>query len=250
MGSAATTRATRVAQGMCSMCLVRKRTPGLSSRGKPYSTCKRCRKQLAESDQRRKEKRRSVKPRPAKPAQRPVVKRIPDARAKLEVPAAPHRPVVAPPHRPVVAPPPEPALPPTPPRAVEPLRVIGVRRSPLAIAHDIMSQARTHDSAMPSDEDLDRLARAFVDMAKGPPDSRRLYVSFSAAQQFGKKRGIRDPEGARRQLTALLLHARPTSSPAVWRVRRDGQDVTARIARDEEGGTDLLVVVAANVRDL
>jgi len=106
------------------------------------------------------------------------------------------------------------------------------------------------DSAMPSDEDLDRLARAFVDMAKGPPDSRRLYVSFSAAQQFGKKRGIRDPEGARRQLTALLLHARPTSSPAVWRVRRDGQDVTARIARDEEGGTDLLVVVAANVRDL
>ena len=102
---------------------------------------------------------------------------------------------------------------------------------------------------MPVDEELDLLARAFVDAVKRPPDPRRLYVSYRAAQQFGELRGIRDPEAARRQLTALLLHAHPTGTPSCWRVRRDGLDVTARIARDQEGGTDLLVVVSANVRE-
>jgi hypothetical protein len=349
MGSNATTRAARIKQGLCSICLKRKCTPGLSSRGKPYTTCRTCRKKLAEYDQRRTQQRLqseeqhlksekqpkrqrpepkaekyqavairrrtsaalvvtestgAAKPavahaKPAAPAKRtdtpakpaavaakpataaakPVAETVlataPAALATASAaaaaqPAAAPAPVTAPASSAATAVTPaaatasgavrvRPAAPTGPmPASVKPAAVsvapvrlhTGALRDPLKIAEEVMAQARRHNSSMPTDEELDRLARAYVDSTKQPLDPRRLYVSFSAARQFGDLRRIRDPERARRQLTELLLYAHPTSSsPGVWRVRRHGLDVTARVARDEEGGTDLLVVVTASVRD-
>lgn len=121
-------------------------------------------------------------------------------------------------------------------------------RDPVTIAHEVMSQAHRRDPRMPSDEDLDRLARAFVASAR--PLHRQLYISLTAAKQFAASHGFDDVEAARRRLQVLLDSAHPTERRLdIWRARHaDGADISVRVDRDTSG-TDLLVVVGIiNVR--
>jgi len=153
--------------------------------------------------------------------------------ARNAEPLADRRPSAAPAVR-AAAPPP---VAPAPPAA---------SRDPLAIAQDVMAQSGRRNAVRPSDDELLRMARELHQLRKRPPDASQLHVSDRAARQFADRIGIAEPEAARRQLAALLRNAHPTDkSPGVWRARegKHGPDISVRVARDDESGTGLLVVV-------
>lgn len=78
-------------------------------------------------------------------------------------------------------------------------------------------------------------------------DRGQVYVTLAAAEQYAEARRL-SIEAARRELTELLLDARPhASDPAAWRARsRTTQiDITARVVIEGR----LLVVVSAHARD-
>jgi hypothetical protein len=82
----------------------------------------------------------------------------------------------------------------------------------------------------------------------------QVYVTLAVARAYGRAVGLSGEEEARRRLTALLVsHGRvvegavaPGATAGVRaRSRRLGEDVSARVALEEDG---LLVVVAVQVR--
>ena len=73
----------------------------------------------------------------------------------------------------------------------------------------------------------------------------QIYVSLAAAQQYASARRLQ-PEEARRQLTELLLDAKPRDDGSYRARSRSTQiDITARVAVEGR----LLVITTINVRD-
>lgn len=79
-------------------------------------------------------------------------------------------------------------------------------------------------------------------------DAGQIYVTVAAAERYATARQMLT-EGARKELTAILLDAKLMldGEPQTWRARsRSTQvDITATVVREGR----LLVVVATNVRD-
>jgi hypothetical protein len=99
-------------------------------------------------------------------------------------------------------------------------------------------------------EDFAELAREYLRIMDGRTlgGSGRLFVSVSAAREYGAAERITSDEDARRELHELLLDARQSTSDAsLWRARKrsTGLDVSARVASEGK----LLVVTHVSVRD-
>ncbi len=79
-------------------------------------------------------------------------------------------------------------------------------------------------------------------------DAGQVYVTLAAAERYAQFAGMQI-EGARRELTVLLLDARLTrdGTPAHWRARSrsTGLDISATVAREGP----LLVVLSCNIRE-
>lgn len=102
---------------------------------------------------------------------------------------------------------------------------------------------------IPDLADLAILARAYLALTEGGKTLEQtgpVYVSHAAAATYASAEDI-GLEEARRELTELLLDARPRESdPDQWRTRKRSTDLdlAARIARDGR----LLVVTSVSVR--
>lgn len=115
-----------------------------------------------------------------------------------------------------------------------------------------MSAARTVAPVMPPIAELDALARAYealVDRSTAP-NAAPMFVSLAAGKQYLHQAGYRQEaiETARRDLTEILLDARPSQTdPTLWRARRrsSGVDISARVVQEGR----LLIVTVVNARE-
>lgn len=123
---------------------------------------------------------------------------------------------------------------------------------PIKTANMILADSGQRPPRLPrlEVEAFAELARAYLAKtgAETLGGTGRLYVSVSAAREYGAAERITSDEDARRELHEILLDAKQsTSDQTSWRVRKrsTGLDITARVA--SEG--PLLVVTHVSVRD-
>lgn len=84
-------------------------------------------------------------------------------------------------------------------------------------------------------------------------DLGQVYVTLAAARAYGQALGLRDEEARRSLTAALVAHGRVVEGAVTSgatagvraRSRALGQDIHARVSREDDG---LLVVVAVQVR--
>ena len=98
--------------------------------------------------------------------------------------------------------------------------------------------------------ELEDLARAYIatsSVGGTLGQTGRLYVSLTAAREYGAAERINGDEEARRELTEILLDAKQTERIDTWRARKrsTGLDITALVAIEGK----LLVVTHVTVRD-
>lgn len=131
--------------------------------------------------------------------------------------------------------------------------------TPSQIAQQILARLGEHRAGkLPPErrtytiEQLEPLARDYLSRTGSTgerlSDYGAVYVTLTAARQYGAAERIHDDERARRELTELLVDAKPVADRVdQWRMRKrsTGLDVTARAAKD--GG--LMVVTHVHVRD-
>lgn len=121
---------------------------------------------------------------------------------------------------------------------------------PARTARYLIAQSGHREPRIPPIDELAELSRAYL-AATAPGDtlgrSGQILVSLRAAEQYADAEDIDGLEEARRELTELLIDARPTNEEGKWRARSrsTGLDVTARVARDGR----LLVVTTVDVRE-
>lgn len=121
---------------------------------------------------------------------------------------------------------------------------------PTRTARYLVAQSGYETPRVPSYDELLELARAHLaTIAPGETLGRagQIVVSLAAAEQYADAEGIDGIEQARRELTELLIDARPTSEPGKWRARSrsTGLDITARVAAEGR----LLIVTSVHVRE-
>jgi hypothetical protein len=94
---------------------------------------------------------------------------------------------------------------------------------------------------------LAELGEAYLELARAARSQpRQIYVTLAAAHEYARAIGAEGIEDARRELTELLLQARPKmGDPSRWRLREP--DLSARVAIDEKAR--LAVVTHIHLRD-
>ena len=95
--------------------------------------------------------------------------------------------------------------------------------------------------------ELAELGAAYLELARAARSQpRQIYVTLAAAREYARAVGADGVEDARRELTELLLQARPKAGdPSRWRLREP--DLDARVAIDDQAR--LAVVTHIHLRD-
>ena len=125
---------------------------------------------------------------------------------------------------------------------------------PRKTAQRILAEAGQRPPRLPRIEidDFAALARDYLSRTgeAGPNrlgDVGAIYVTMAAARKYGAAERIADDDLARRELTELLIDAKPDANrPEQWRARRrsTGLDITATVAQDGR----LMIVTDVSVR--
>jgi hypothetical protein len=116
-------------------------------------------------------------------------------------------------------------------------------RDPITVAQAILTSIGHRDRNLPPDEELELLARSYLEMTRESGSPAHFFVSLQAAKDYAAARGFPPDriETARRELSDVLIDARPSSEdPLRWKVRK--HDLYVSVARERR----LLVVTHAH----